>query len=51
METTIVTQPTAAQKSLWLLASEVIGTLKGNGEIHYQLNGIAIRRSWNAKKA
>ncbi|EFM58334.1 MULTISPECIES: transposase domain-containing protein [unclassified Brucella] len=43
METAIVSQPTAAQKSLWLLASEVIRTQKGNGEIHYQGN-----RYWNS---
>ena len=42
IETAIVSQPTAAQKSLWLLASEVIRTQKGNGEIHYQGN-----RYWN----
>lgn len=43
IETAIVSQPTAAQKSLWLLASEVIRTQKGNGEIHYQGN-----RYWNS---
>ncbi|MGV2183654.1 transposase domain-containing protein [Rhizobium rhizogenes] len=35
---TIVRQPTAAQSSLWLLASEAIKTKKGSGEIHYQGN-------------
>jgi transposase InsO family protein len=39
---TIVRQPTAAQSSLWLLASEAIKTKKGSGEIHYQGN-----RYWN----
>ncbi|EEQ96364.1 transposase [Brucella intermedia LMG 3301] len=43
METAIVSQPTTAQKSLWLLASEIIRTQKGNGEIHYQGN-----RYWNS---
>ncbi|MEN5278726.1 transposase domain-containing protein [Brucella sp. TWI432] len=43
METSIVRQATAAQRSLWLLASEVIRTRKGNGEIHYQGN-----RYWNS---
>jgi transposase InsO family protein len=31
---TIVRQPTAAQRALWLLASEGIKARKGNGEIH-----------------
>lgn len=31
---TIVRQPTAAQRSLWLLASEGLRARKGNGEIH-----------------
>lgn len=31
---TIVRWPTAAQRSLWLLAAESIRTRKGNGEIH-----------------
>ena len=31
----IVRWPTAAQRSLWLLASEVIRAQKGSGEIHY----------------
>lgn len=39
---TIVRVPSAAQASLWLLASEAIKTKKGSGEIHYQGN-----RYWN----
>lgn len=35
---TIVRVPTAAQSSLWLLASEAIKTKKGSGEIHFQGN-------------
>ncbi len=35
---TIVRTPTAAQSFLWLLASEVIKTRKGSGEIHFQGN-------------
>ncbi|MBP1852714.1 transposase domain-containing protein [Rhizobium halophytocola] len=35
---TIVRWPTAAQKSLWLLASETLRTKKGSGEIHFQGN-------------
>lgn len=31
----VVTWPTEAQKSLWLMASEAITTRKGSGEIHY----------------
>lgn len=38
METAIVTQPTAAQKALWLLAAEGVRAKKGSGEIHYQGN-------------
>ncbi|MFD1792108.1 transposase domain-containing protein [Ochrobactrum teleogrylli] len=38
METAIVRWPTAAQKSLWLLASEVLRTKKGSGEVHFQGN-------------
>jgi hypothetical protein len=34
----IVRWPTAAQRSLWLLASEVIRAQKGSGEIHYHGN-------------
>jgi len=40
---TIVRWPTKAQKALWLLASEMIRTRKGSGEIHYQGN-----RYWSA---
>lgn len=39
---TIVRVPSAAQASLWLLASEAIKTKKGSGEIHFQGN-----RYWN----
>ncbi|WP_342636370.1 transposase [Rhizobium azibense] len=39
---TIVRVPTAAQASLWLLASDAIKTKKGSGEIHFQGN-----RYWN----
>ncbi|WP_179869605.1 transposase domain-containing protein [Rhizobium chutanense] len=35
---TIVRWPTAAQRSLWLLASEAIRAQKGSGEIHYHGN-------------
>lgn len=35
---TIVRWPTPGQKSLWLLASEVIRARKGSGEIHFQGN-------------
>ncbi len=35
---TIVKWPTAAQRSLWLLASEVIRAQKGSGEIHFHGN-------------
>jgi putative transposase len=35
---TIVRWPVAAQRSLWLLASELITAKKGSGEIHYQGN-------------
>lgn len=35
---TIVRWPTAAQRSLWLLASELLRTKKGSGEIHYHGN-------------
>jgi len=35
---TIVRVPSAAQASLWLLASEAIKTKKGSGEIHFQGN-------------
>jgi hypothetical protein len=35
---TIVRWPVAAQRSLWLLASELITAQKGSGEIHYQGN-------------
>lgn len=35
---TIVRWPTAAQRSLWLLASEHIRAKKGSGEIHFQGN-------------
>lgn len=35
---TIVRWPTAAQKSLWLLASEAITLRKGSGEVHFQRN-------------
>ncbi|UWU13247.1 Mu transposase C-terminal domain-containing protein [Rhizobium sullae] len=38
LDSTIVRWPTAAQKSLWLLASEVIRAKKGSGEIHFQGN-------------
>jgi putative transposase len=43
METAIVTRPTAAQRSLWLLAAEGVRAQKGSGEIHYQGN-----RYWHA---
>lgn len=36
--TTIVRWPSAAQKALWLLASDVIRTRKGSGEVHFQGN-------------
>ncbi|AJY46501.1 transposase domain-containing protein [Martelella endophytica] len=36
--TSIVRWPTAAQRSLWLLASEAIKAAKGNGMIHFQKN-------------
>lgn len=42
IETAIIRQPTAAQKSLWLLASEILRAQKGNGEIRFQGN-----RYWN----
>jgi transposase InsO family protein len=35
---TIVRRPTAAQRSLWLLASEAITTRGNSGEIHFQGN-------------
>ncbi|WP_455270331.1 transposase domain-containing protein [Rhizobium herbae] len=35
---TIVAFPTEAQRSLWLLASELIQAKKGSGEIHYHGN-------------
>lgn len=35
---TIVRVPTLAQRSLWLLASELISTKKGSGEIHFHGN-------------
>lgn len=35
---TIVGYPTAAQRSLWLLASELITARKGSGEIHFSGN-------------
>lgn len=38
IETAIVRWPTAAQRSLWLLASEKIRARKGSGEIHFQGN-------------
>lgn len=38
IETAIVRWPTAAQRSLWLLASEKITARKGSGEIHFQGN-------------
>ncbi len=38
IETAIVRWPTAAQKALWLLASEKIRARKGSGEIHFQGN-------------
>ncbi|MDM9647718.1 transposase domain-containing protein [Rhizobium sp. S163] len=38
LPSTIVRWPTASQKALWLLASELIRTKKGSGEIHYQGN-------------
>lgn len=44
METAIVRWPTAAQKALWLLASEVIRTKRGSGEVHFQGN-----RYWSAE--
>lgn len=40
--TTIVRQPTEAQRFLWLLASEAIRTHKGSGEVHFMGN-----RYWN----
>ncbi|MEP4560848.1 MAG: transposase, partial [Nitratireductor sp.] len=43
MKTAIVTQPTTAQRSLWLLAAEAVRSQKGSGEIHYQGN-----RYWHA---
>ncbi|PWE52053.1 transposase [Metarhizobium album] len=42
LPSTIVRQPTAAQRALWLLASEPIKTQKGSGEIHLLGN-----RYWN----
>ncbi|WP_273792404.1 transposase domain-containing protein [Brucella anthropi] len=44
LETAIVRWPTAAQKSLWLLASEILRAKKGSGEIHFQGN-----RYWSAE--
>lgn len=35
---TIVRWPSPAQRALWLLASEVLTTKKGSGEVHYQGN-------------
>jgi putative transposase len=35
---TIVSWPTEAQKSLWLLASEIVRSQRGSGEIHFQGN-------------
>ncbi len=35
---TIVRWPTSGQKALWLLASDIITTQKGSGEIHFQGN-------------
>ncbi len=42
-EGTIVSWPTTAQKSLWLMASEAIRAKKGNGEINFHQN-----RYWNS---
>ncbi|TCT39599.1 transposase domain-containing protein [Martelella mediterranea] len=36
--TSIVRWPTAAQRSVWLLASEALKAAKGNGLIHFQKN-------------
>ncbi|SIQ24595.1 Mu DNA-binding domain-containing protein [Rhizobium sp. RU35A] len=36
--TTIVRWPTAAQKALWLLASDIVTLQKGSGEVHFQGN-------------
>lgn len=43
MEDAIVRQPTAAQRSLWLLAAEAVKAQRGSGEIHFQGN-----RYWHA---
>ncbi len=36
--TTIVTRPTDAQRSLWMLAADTVRTRKGSGEIHFMDN-------------
>lgn len=52
IETAIVRWPTAAQRSLWLLASEKITARKGSGEIHFQGNRYWSRElnQWAGKK-